>query len=135
MVQQMISPFMSIRTSVNLTSDLVQRYLTQFDAIKNEIPHYYEVLLHEIKHFVHKQTLLIAKIYFEVVISLMKYDYVNHLPFIVHIICCSITVLMADFVNGLGKTNLLIDIRKGKSGTAAFLILNRYASLNCTSRA
>ena len=73
-----------------LATDLVKRYLaqlddranqyrTQFDAIKTDIPSSAEVLLQEIGHFVHKQTLLIVKIYFEAVISLMKYDYMHRL--------------------------------------------------------
>ena len=72
------------------SADLVKRYLaqlddranqyrTQFDAIKNDIPSSAEELLQEIEHFVHKQTLLNVKLYFEAVISLVKYDYMDRL--------------------------------------------------------
>ena len=95
-----ISPFMRTKTAIQKTSnydldherraDLVKRYLTQlddrtnhcrvqFDALKNDISSSSETLLHEIEHFVHKETLSIVKIYFGAVISLMKYDYMDRL--------------------------------------------------------
>ena len=95
-----ISPFMRTKTAIQKTSnynldherriDLVKRYLAQlddrtnhyrvqFDAIKNDIASSSGTLLHEIEHFVHKETLSTVKIYFEAVMSLMKYDYVDRL--------------------------------------------------------
>ena len=92
----MISPLMRTNAAIQITSnhdgrtDSVKQYLAQLDhrtdqyraqldAIKTDMPSSSEELFHEIEHFVHEQTLLIVKIYFEAVISLMKYDYVDRL--------------------------------------------------------
>jgi hypothetical protein len=92
----MISPLMRTKASIEITSnhdgrtDCFKQYLAQLDhrtgqyraqldAIKTDIPSSSEEFFHEIELFVHQQTLLIVKIYFEAVISLMKYDYVDRL--------------------------------------------------------
>jgi hypothetical protein len=96
----LISPFMRTKASIQITSnddldhkrrtDLVKRYLAQlddrtkqyqvqFEAFKNEMPHYSDGLLHNITRFVRKQTLPTVKTYFETVIALIKQDYVDRL--------------------------------------------------------
>ena len=96
----LISPFMRTKASIQITSTdeldqgrraaLVKRYLVQlddrtkqyqvqFEAIKNEMPHYSEGLLHNIERFVRKQTLSTVKTYFETVIALIKHDYMDRL--------------------------------------------------------
>ena len=96
----LISPFMRTKASMQITSNdeldhgrraaLVKRYLGQlddrtkqyqveFEAIKKEMPHYSEGLLHNIERFVRKQTLSTVKTYFETVIALIKHDYMDRL--------------------------------------------------------
>ena len=96
----LVSPFLRTKASIQITSnddldhgrrtDLVKRYLAQlddrtkqyqvqFEAIKNEMPHYSEGLLHNIERFVRKQTLSTVKTYFETVIALIKHDYMDRL--------------------------------------------------------
>jgi hypothetical protein len=96
----LISPFLRTKGPIQITSndeldrakraDLVKQYLAQldnrtkqyqvqFEAIKNEMPHYSDGLLQNIQRFVRKQTLTMVKTYFETVIALIKHDYVDRL--------------------------------------------------------
>jgi hypothetical protein len=96
----LISPFLRTKASIQITSndeldrakraDLVKQYLAQldnrtkqyqvqFEAIKNEMPHYSDGLLQNIQRFVRKQTLSMVKTYFETVIALIKQDYMDRL--------------------------------------------------------
>ena len=96
----LISLFARTKASIQITShddldhgrraDLVKKYLAQlddrtrqyqvqFEAIKNEMPHYSEGLLHNIERFVRKQTLSTVKTYFETVIALIKHDSMDRL--------------------------------------------------------
>ena len=96
----LISPFLRTKASIQITSNddldhgrragLVKRYLAQledrtkqyqvqFEAIKKEMPHYSEGLLHNIERFVRTQTLSTVKTYFDTVIALIKHDYMDRL--------------------------------------------------------
>lgn len=97
----LISPFLRTKASIQITSndergdqakriDRVKRYLAhlddrtkqyqvQLEAIKNEMPHCSEGLLHNIARFVRKETLSTVKTFFETVIALIKHDYKDRL--------------------------------------------------------
>ena len=151
----LISPFMRTKASIQITSNdeldhgrraaLVKRYLAQFDdrtkqyqvqfeAIKKEMPHYSEGLLHNIERFVRKQTLSTVKTYFETVIALIKHDYMDRLlqlrfreqkpnekqvdlAFLPSspLFYGSLAALMSDFVDRFGNTDLSIDIGEVQS--------------------
>ena len=53
------------------------QYLTQFDALKSGMPLFTPALAYLIEELVRKQALPAVSVYFDTVITLIKYDYID----------------------------------------------------------
>jgi hypothetical protein len=67
----------SVKDYLSYLEEQLHEYATQYDAMKNKVPWYTPVLTYRIDECVRKHALSAVNIYFDVIIALMKHDYMN----------------------------------------------------------